>query len=92
MSGYWDDDPKPWHCGICGGDTEGCTCGDPLALIVRVPGLTSADTEHLLAGMNLVAMINEQRVENYEGDEGYGPAPVRLLASGWGIPEEVEGP
>jgi len=79
----WVDDARPWHCGLCGNDTEGCECGEPLVLVVRVPGLTPSETDHDLLAMSLVAMLNDERVENYDGEEGSGPAPIRLLGSGW---------
>lgn len=82
----WED-VGPWHCGLCGGTTEDCKCGEPLVLIVRVPGLTPSESDHDLVAMSLVAMLNDQRVENYEGPEGSGPAPIRLLASGWNTAE-----
>ena len=91
MSGHSDGlewaDVGPWHCGLCGRCTEGCECGEPLALVVRVPGLTDAETDHDMVARELVRIINKTRVENYFGPDGEGPAPVRLLASGWGQPE-----
>lgn len=94
MSDHFDDDALwadlgPWHCGLCAQDTEGCECGDPLVLVLRVPGLTPTETDHDLVAMTLVSMLNDLRVEQYGGPEGQGPTPVRLLASGWGAVPEV---
>lgn len=98
VEGGFDDDAVwadvgPWHCGLCAQDTDGCECGEPLVVIVRVPGLTPTETDHDLVAMSLVAMLNDSRVEQYGGPEGQGPTPIRLLASGWGnVPEVPDDP
>lgn len=81
-----EDDPTPWYCGVCGEQNDSCACGEPLALIIRVPGCIASEIDHDTAARQLVAMLNDQRVMNYGGEEGHGPAPIRLLYSGWAEP------
>jgi hypothetical protein len=83
--GEHDDD---WNCGLCGKPVPECECGDPLLLVIRIPGLTAAIDDHDLAARSMVEMINDQRHENWVCGGGHiemdAPARgVRLLASAW---------
>lgn len=74
-----------WHCGLCGQTSPECQCGDPLLLVIRIPGLTADLDEHDLAATDMVAMINAQRHENWVcgGGDPDNVKDVRLMASAW---------
>lgn len=76
----------PWNCGLCGQPVPECQCGDPLLLVIRIPGLTADIDEHDLAARSMVDMINDQRHENWVcggGDMDARVRGVRLVASSW---------